>query len=195
VSRTCARLLLAALLPIAAHASVTVIDFENLPDLYFFSAGGQNIGTYYPGLDFESNVTGLSVSRFGGYSDAAYPPHSGDVAIWDPVDPIMTITIAVPVESAGFWYTSYDPLTLEAFDSSNNLLGTAVGAPNTDGTTGTSSFLFLAGGGIQSISIQGTPGLYVLDDVTYGDITVPEPAFVSLAAAGVALICCLKRRA
>src|SRR5579863_6023274 len=129
-------LLAAACRPLNADI---LLDFENLPDLYFFAGGGQNIGNFYTGLDFEANVTGLSVSRFGGYNAAAYPPHSGDVVIWDPVDLTMTISFTPGVESAGFWYTSLDPLTLQAFDLGANLLGTVVGNPNTDGTTGISS--------------------------------------------------------
>lgn len=36
--------------PGAARASTTVIDFEDLPDAYFFSSGDQNIGTFYSGI-------------------------------------------------------------------------------------------------------------------------------------------------
>src|ERR1019366_726959 len=122
-----------------ASAYAGVITFEDLPDAYFFNSGDQNIGNYYPGITFGPDVTGLSVSRFGGYDDSGFPPHSGDVVIWDASDPTITIDFASAIPFLGIWYTSYDPLTLEAFGASSNLLGTVVGNPNTDGTTGTTS--------------------------------------------------------
>jgi len=127
-----------------ASAHAALITFENLPDADFFNGGGQNIDGFYTGLTFGPNVTGLSASRFGGYSDAAFPAHSGDVVIWDSQDPTITIDFASPIQSYGIWYTSFDPLTLQAFDQSNNSLGTVIGEPNTDGTTGTPSFLSLS---------------------------------------------------
>ena len=155
----------------------TVYTFEDLPDAYFFSGGNQNIGSFYSGLTFGPDVTGLSVSRFGGYDNSGFPPHSGDVSIWDASDATITISFDAPLESFGIWYTTFDPLTLEAFDGSNNSLGVVLGNPNTDGTTGTSSFLSFAGAGIQSVTLTSTPGLFVLDDLTITSETtsVPEP--------------------
>jgi hypothetical protein len=162
-----------------------VITFENLSDANFFSSGDQNIGNFYPGITFGPNVTGLSVSRFGGYASDAFPPHSGDVVVWDAVDPAITIIFASPIQSFGIWYTSFDPLTLHAFDASNNLLGSVVGDPNTDGTTGTTSFLSFTNPAITSVDLTSSPGLFTLDDLTFeqGPTTVPEPrAFVLLAS-------------
>jgi YD repeat-containing protein len=154
-----------------------IITFEDLPDAYFFSSGDQNIGNYYPGITFGPNVTGLSVSRFGGYDNSGFPPHSGDVVVWDAADPTITVSFVTSIQSFGIWYTSYDPLTLEAFDASDNPLGTVVGDPNTDGTTGTTSFLFLSSPAIESVTLTSTPGLFTLDDLTFqsGSTTVPEP--------------------
>ncbi len=162
-----------------------IITFENLPDAYFFSSGGQNIGNFYSGVNFGPDVTGLSVSRFGGYDNAGFPPHSGDVVIWDAADPTIDITFDFSIQSFGIWYTSFDPLTLQAFDLSSNLLGTVVGDPNTDGTTGTSSFLSFSGTGIQSVTLTSTPGDFVLDDLAYqtGTSTIPElSSFVLLTS-------------
>jgi RHS repeat-associated protein len=162
-----------------------VIDFETLPDAFFFNGGGQNIGNHYPGLTIGPDVTGLSVSRFGGYASDAFPPHSGDVAIFDAADPTVTIAFSSPVQFFGIWYTSFDPLTLQTFDASDNLLGSIVGSPNTDGTTGTNSFISLANPAISSVSLTSSPGLFTLDDLT----TVPEPStFALLASAFLALI-------
>lgn len=145
-----------------------IYTFEDLPDAYFYSSGDQNIGSYYAGITFGPNVTGLSVSRFGGYDDSGFPPHSGDVVIWDATDATINISFDSPLESFGIWYTSYDPLTLDAYDSGSNLLGEVVGDSNTDGTTGTSSFLSLSALGIQDVTLTSTPGFFVLDDMTIG---------------------------
>src|SRR6266487_1149352 len=136
------------LVPICVSAQTNLITFGDLPDTYFFNSGSQNIGTYYSGITFGPNVTGLSVSRFGGYNGAAYPPRTGDVAIWDPSDPTITITFASPVQSVGIWYASMGALTLQAYDKNSTLLGAATGNPNSDGTTGATTLLSVTGGGI-----------------------------------------------
>ena len=83
------------------QAQGTVVSFDDLPGAYFFANTGQNIGNYYPAFTLGPAVTALSVSRFGGYSSTAYPPHSGDVAIWDAADPTITVTFTSPVQSLG----------------------------------------------------------------------------------------------
>jgi RHS repeat-associated protein len=174
-----------------ASAYAGVITFEDLPDAYFFNAGNQNIGNFYPNITFAPNVTSLSVSRFGGYSSDAFPPHSGDVVIWDAADPTITISFDSPIQSFGVWYTSFDPLTLQAFDAGNNLLGTTLGDPNTDGTIGTSSFVLLADPGIASVDITSSPGLFTLDDLTLQ--SSPEPR-TSVLIASVCICLFLFRR-
>lgn len=179
------RLLVVALA--AARLQAGVLTFEDLPDAYLFSGGGQNIGTLYSGITFGPNVTGLSVTRFGGYGSDAFPPHSGDVAIWDATDSTITISFASATPSFGVWYSSFDPITLQAFDTSNNLLGTVVGLPNTDGTIGTSSFLSFSNPSLNSVTLTSSPGLFTLDDVT---TVVPEPStFFLLGWAGLVFGC------
>jgi len=174
------------LLLVPCSVFADIITFEDLPDTYFFTGGDQNIGSYYPGITFGPDVTGLSVSD--GYDSSGFPPHSGDVVIWDAADPTITISFGSPLDSFGIWYTSYDPLTLQAFDSGNNLLGTATGDPNTDGSTGTSSFLSLSDPGIESVTLTSTPGFFVLDDLTFetGTTAVPEPSMGVLLAISLA---------
>src|SRR5690349_7274071 len=91
-----ARILRILPIPVVALAlgvlHADMITFEDLPDVYFYNGGGQNIGSFYSGIVFGPNVTGLSVTRFGGYDDSGFPPHSGDVVIWDASDPTITIS-------------------------------------------------------------------------------------------------------
>ena len=151
-----------------------------------------NVGSFYLGLTFGPDVTGLSVTRFGGYNDAGFPPHSGDVVVWSAFDFDTTITFAVPLVSVGIWYTSFDFLTLTAYDATNSLLGSVVGDPNTDGFFGVSQFLGISAPGISSVVISGIPGFFVFDDLTYEP--VPEPASVVLVGSGLALLLLVRRR-
>ena len=180
----------------AAQADI-VYTFEDLPEAYFFSAGDQNIGNFYSGIDFGPNVTALSVSQFGGYDSSGFPPHSGDVVIWDATDATITISFASLLQSFGIWYTTYDPLTLQAFDDKGNLVDTVVGNPNTDGTTGSSDFLLLSDPGIESVALTSTAGLYVLDDMTIQPeaAAVPEPSCCFVVAASfLCILATIKQR-
>jgi hypothetical protein len=160
----------------------SVVTFENLADQYYFFANvanaGQNIGNYEPGFTVGPNVTALSVSRFGGYNSTAYPPHSGDVALWDVADPTITITFSSAVKGFGVWYVSLGPIVLQAFDQDHNPLGAVTGIANTDGMNGVASLLSFSGTGIKSIQITGTPGLFVLSSFTTS--TQQAPADVPL---------------
>jgi hypothetical protein len=144
----------------------TVPGFTDLPNSYFFNDSAQNIGTYYAGYTFGPNVTALSVSRFGGYNSAAYPPHSGDVAIWDPYDPVITLAFATPVQSVGVWYASLGTITLRAYDQNNTVVGSSSGNPNTDGVSGSTSLLSVSASAISSVTISGVSGTFVLSSLT-----------------------------
>lgn len=132
-----------------------------------------------------------------GYDSAAFPPHSGDVVIWDASDDAMTVSFTNPQSDVGFWYTSLNPITLTAFDSSYIPLGLALGSANTDGTTGTSDFLSISESGIASIAITSVAGQYVLDDLQFSSgpaTATPEPASVFLTIVGGALTAMTKFR-
>jgi len=182
----------------ALKADTVVLNFEDLPDANLFSSGGQNIGNFYSGVTFGPYVTGLSVSRFGGYDNAAYPTHSGDVAVWSVFDNDTTLVFSVLRDSVSFWYTSLDPITLTAFDFGSGTLGSIVGAANTDGTTGTSSLLSIAGSGIASVTISSSAGQYVFDDLQFstdaGSAPVPEPSSLVLSITMLAVCGIFARR-
>jgi hypothetical protein len=117
------------------------------------------------------------------------------VAIWDPYDSTITIDFASPIAAVGIWYTSLDPLELDAFDILSNPLGSVVGDANTDGSIGTSSFLYVVASGIQTIDLTGSAGQFVSDDLaTDGDV-VPEPnSFVLAMPVALLLLSRLLRR-
>ena len=165
---------------------------ENLPDQYFFLSDGDNIGDYYPDVTFGPYVTGLSVSRFGGYDSLDYPPHSGDVVVWSAYDDTMNIAFALTENAVGFWYTSLNPITLTAYDASGDDLGFVTGDANTDGEgdgTAISSYLEFDGTGIASVDITSAASQYVIDDLTFSNTesATPEPTSMALSLAALGL--------
>lgn len=183
----CLGILLFVLSSSAFASGATIFTFEDLPDAYFFSGGDQNIGEYYGGINFGPDVTALSASRFGGYDNLGFPPDSGDVVIWDADDSTIIVSFASPLDYFGIWYTSFDPLTLNGFDSGSNLLESTIGIPNTDGTTGSTSFIFLSNVGISSVALTSTAGYFTLDDMTIDapSGTIPEPSSSSFFTLGL----------
>jgi hypothetical protein len=185
--------LMVTVIMISGSAMADIITFEDLPLANMFLGGGQNIGSFYPTLTFGADVTGLDLT-----GSTAYPPHSGNIVIWSPSDPIVSIAFALPQGQVGIWYTSFEPLTLTAFDSGNMLLGSLVGDANTDGATGFSNFLSFSGTNIASITLSSSPGSYVLDDVTFtgapSSSPVPEPNAVLLVAALLIIIVLIRRK-
>ncbi|HXS95079.1 MAG TPA: hypothetical protein VN736_10770 [Candidatus Limnocylindrales bacterium] len=151
-------------------SSAAVIDFETLPSTYMFLGDAQNIGSYYAGVSFGPNVTGLDLTGV-----TAYPPHSGSIGVWDPYDNTVTISFANPQTTIGLWYTSFELLIIAGYDSNNTLLASAVGSANTDGSTGSSDFLSITALGISSVTLAGSPGNYVFDDLTASGEANPVP--------------------
>ena len=181
------------LLLFAFPAAADILDFEGLPSTYMFLGGGQNVGSYYSGVTLGPNVTGLDLT-----GSTAYPPHSGSIVLWDPFDLTVTISFNKPQSSVGLWYTSFDLLTLAAYDSSTALLSSVVAPANTDGTTGSSDFASLTAPDIAAITLTGSPGNYVFDDLTFSPQTaspVPEPESVILLLTALTLCRMSLRRA
>jgi len=187
-------LVLVIALLFSSHLHAGILTFENLPDANFFSDAGVNIGTLYAGVTFGPGVTGLSVTRFGGYNEAAFPPHSGDVVVWSPFDFDTTIAFDTSQALVGVWYTSLELLTLTAYGAGNAVVGSATGKPNSDGFSGASSFLSVTAPGITSVVLSGSPGFFVFDDVTSHE-AVAEPTTVTLTGIGVALMLAHRRTA
>jgi hypothetical protein len=124
-------------------------------------------------------------------NEIAFPPRSGENVVFDDGGAI-TIDFATPVLSAGGYFNYLAALTLSAYDSSNNLLGTDVGdfvSNIGDGTgdpgSGTNEFLGAssAAGLISRVVIESSQagGSFTMDDLTVDAANnIPEPATLAL---------------
>lgn len=84
---------------------------------------GTSLTTQYAGATF----TQTSVYKAGfSLNDVGFPPRTGDGVAFDDGGPI-SIGFATPVFSAGGYFTYTHGLTVEFFDSSDNLLATRLG--------------------------------------------------------------------
>lgn len=167
-----------------ASATVVTYDFEGLAD-------STTIISQFSGLTFSNTIAlkaGFSLNEF------EFPPRSGDVVVSDDGGAIH-ISFAAPVFSVGGYFTYGSALTLQAFDSSNNLLGVAVASLfgsnlGLSGDTGSSSNELLSyadiGGAIARVTITGNllGGSFVMDDLRVDNgNSVPEPQTLLLALA------------
>ncbi len=184
--RSCAvvLLLLAVAASEAAQADVTVLDFEAFTD-------STPLTTQYPGVTFSDATVisaGITLNEF------ELPPHAGTNVVFDDGGP-MTINFATPVLSFGGYFTYYEPLTLQGFDSTDTEVASAqslfsinVGCdpgPFCSGDPGSSPNEFIqvsSAAGISSFTMTADPNgsSFVLDDATYATASVPEPASVFL---------------
>jgi hypothetical protein len=182
-------LFLAALVAIPSRlmASPIVINFDTLND-------GDAVTTQFAGLTFTNAtvlVAGISVNELD------FPPHSGSNVVFDNGGPI-SVAFATPVEAFGGYFNYAQPLTLQAFDSAQNLLGSISSAFTSDlGTSGDpgsspNEFLQLASAsGISDVVITANPAgtSFTLDDATITPgstpTPVPEPATLSLILVGL----------
>lgn len=182
-------IMLLAVLASSARASATTINFETLPATNMFFGGDVNIGTFYPGVNFGPDVTGLNAAT-GDVNPTAFPPHSGNVVVWSAGSNTVDIEFTQPLSSVGFFYTSLDPLTLTALGPGNVVLGSVVGAANTDGFVGTSNPLLLTLAVITDITITGTAQNFVFDDLTFTSSvpTVPEPTSFFLVVSSLLVL-------
>lgn len=159
-----------------------VLDFEGFAD-------STTLTNQYTGLVFTNTeivTAGLSLN------DAEFPPHSGTNVATDLGGPI-SITFSAPVLSFSAFFTYSSALTINAFDSLNNGVGTsnsAFGSNFTSSTNPPNEFLGVAfAGGISRVSIVGAPGgsSFVLDDATLTTPggAVPEPSGFLMTLSGL----------
>ena len=167
----------------SAFASLVTLDFENLPLTHYFYSGNTNIGNYYDGVSFGSNVTILDKTIFGsGYNSGGYPPHSGNSVAFSISNPVIDAYFDTDTDYVSLWYTAYSNLTLEAYDRNGSLLASSIGAFN----YGTNSMLELSIAGISRVAIHDSGNFYTIDDFSFNKtVGVPEPAGFALLGLGL----------
>src|SRR3954464_841893 len=117
VTRVLALLLVIGFGTIASADTVTVIDFEGLVE-------GASVTTQFSGLTL-SNATVLAAGTT--LDEFEFPQHSGLNVVFDDLGPI-TITFSSPVLAVGGYFDYFMPLTLQAYDAGDNLLGSVTSA-------------------------------------------------------------------
>jgi hypothetical protein len=162
-----------------ATANPVIIDFDSLSD-------GDVVTNQFVGLTFSNALvasSGISLNEF------EFPPRSGSNVIFDNGGP-LSITFANPVMNVTGSFTYAVPITLSAFDSSNNFIGSVTSlfsnnlALSGDPDSSPNELIsFSFASGISRITITGDVfgGSFTLDDLTINTATaVPEPTTISL---------------
>jgi hypothetical protein len=186
ISGLAALALLAACGGESARAQTTVLSFENIPDTYLYRAGNQNLGTYYPGLNFGPHVTVFDQVRYG-YNSADFPPHSGNAVIsgYGVDQPLRVDFLGFQCTFVDAWYTSNGALSLNAYDAADNLLATTTSPGNYPAKN---TLISVSAPDIAYVTFyNGNMNSLTLDD--FGYTPVPEPTvLVLLAVGGVAVL-------
>jgi hypothetical protein len=169
-------------------APTTVIQFEGLGD-------ATPLINQYAGLGVSfANATiltaGMSLNEFD------FPPKSGSNVASDDGGP-MVLTFSTSASFVGGYFTYGEPLTLQAFDSSNNLVASAFSVFSANFVSSgnpPNEFLSLSAPNIARVTITGDPagGSFTLDNLTFTPI--PEPSTFLLLGAGIATIGLLRSR-
>jgi hypothetical protein len=171
-------LLLAAAIAFATRLRAgATLTFEGFPDSAILTS-------QYPGATFTNAIVltaGISLNEF------EFPPHSGTNVVSDNGGPI-TISFATPINSVSAYFTYAEPLTLQAFGSTDALLAqTASLYSNNEAISGVAGSsaneldALTSLSGIARVTITGDPlgGSFVMDDLSYATnatSTVPEPS-------------------
>jgi hypothetical protein len=188
---TAATLLMGA--GLASPAQAGVITFEGYADLTVFTT-----------QDFGNGVTfaGATILSLPGSLNPIFPPASGNNVVYNPSG-AMTLTFTTPVDFFNGRFTYNQPLSVQAFDSADALLGTANGACGANFTgAGCGAPNELVGvnfaGLIAKVIITGGGGNnFTLDDAEFTgsrDPGVPEPGTMALVLGGLGSVALVRRR-
>lgn len=184
---------------VAMPAFAGTINFENMPQSYWFYGGQQNFGNYWQGVTFGPDSTILEDQVYG-YNSGGYPAHSGHAVLFSINTPYITATFDNPVDTVSMWYTNgAGSFQLDAYDKDGNLIASTLG-PNNYGTTNEISVSSLTSD-IKWVTMLGTGNYFTIDDFTAPFVSgqpnnpVPEPSTLFLLGAGLAGLGFVRRRA
>jgi hypothetical protein len=171
-----------AVMSLSTAQASTVFNFD---DITVSGVTEVDLTNQYAGMTF----TGARVLNSPGQlNDVNFPPFTGPNVIANDADGFggfITITFDAPVTSVGAYATTFDPLTVRAYDGATLLGSATLAVPNyaNGGVGQPNQFLSLDFAQITSVQYyDGNFGSFTLDNLTIdgGAFTgvpgVPEPA-------------------
>lgn len=144
-------------------ASVTTVDFENIPEWTSITDQYKDQGVTFSG-DTPILTEGQSLN-YGGY-----PPRSGINVVGPQSTGIIQASFTTSVSNVEVYYWSKYGIQLEAYDKNNKLIKTISDEPDTTGYEHGPTMYSLSISntpGIASVIIRGTPGYYIIDDFSF----------------------------
>jgi hypothetical protein len=144
------------------------IDFEDVPQNYWFNSGNQNLSCYYYGLCFGPHATILEDEIYG-YNSDDFPPHSGHAVLFSFTEDYIRVDFDDPVNHAGVWYTAWSTFYLEGYDSTGNLLNSTSGPYN----SGTNTYLEVNADDIFYVVMHDSGNHFTVDDFDWTSRTLP----------------------
>jgi hypothetical protein len=173
----------------AALAPAATLDFEGVPTF-------GNVGNFYAALGV-TFTNAVALEKNNGLSPF-FPPHSGfQVATNEPDDTPLVIDFSTPVNSFSGFFTHLDTITFQFYDKNLMLVATRFSSTGDNslgnGGTGNEAFGFNYGPGIARVKLSTS---LLADSLTIDDLTfnpIPEPASLTLLAAGLVALAALSR--
>lgn len=167
-----------------------VLTFEGLQDLTPIRDLYQDDGVTF--VRATAIMAGVTLNEF------EFPPHSGSNVVFDNTGNIL-VDFQAPVTDISAYFTYATPVTITAFDSNGNVLGSQTSSFFSNmlvsGDPGSSPNEFLQfsspGANIAGLSITGDPNgsSFVMDDFAFSSTSeVPEPSTIPILAVAGFLI-------
>lgn len=164
---------------------MTTLNFENIPQLYHFHGGGQNLDTYYTGVRFGPLATILENPY--GYYGTPVATRSGDAVLFS--SELYRINVranmGIYTDYIGFYYNSSAPIQFRAYDE-YGLLTSVTGNANSGNPMQDILEISWSSPIIERIEIQAYTSSFMLDDFKFNNYCyIPEPTTVMLMGMGL----------